>query len=288
LIDYFFKSFNPKKFNLTMTILVKNEEDIIEANIKAHSKLGVDSFIVMDNNSTDGTREILEELKKEYEIIIIDEKGYYQQKKWMTKLAFLAKKKYKSNWVINNDADEFWIPQNNLNLKENLSFKGGVLQVSRSNMVIYNDIDNWYDSEYKVINQVNYKVGKPNIILGKIGRKTIVNPYGLIQINSGNHSAEHIAFHKKQEFSNIHIYHYPIRSFEQFKNNIENRKWLLENIKNVKMGNHYRRWVKIYNDGNLEKEYENLLLLPEDINTLIKMNILKKTMKPKNLLKGII
>ena len=36
---------------LTMTLLIKNEVDIISDNIKVHSKLGVDSFIVMDNGS---------------------------------------------------------------------------------------------------------------------------------------------------------------------------------------------------------------------------------------------
>jgi hypothetical protein len=45
---------------IIMTILVKDEIDIIERNIKVHSKLGVDAFVVMDNNSTDGTREKLD------------------------------------------------------------------------------------------------------------------------------------------------------------------------------------------------------------------------------------
>ena len=78
---------------LTMIILVKNEEDIIEKNIRFHAKKGVDNFVIMDNNSTDSTREILEELKKEFELTIIEEKGIYSQSKWMTKLAHIAKKK---------------------------------------------------------------------------------------------------------------------------------------------------------------------------------------------------
>jgi len=135
ILDYFIHKFNPKDFKLVMTILVKNESDIIEANIKTHSKLGVDAFVIMDNNSTDGTREILEKLKDDYDLIILDEKSHYQQKKFMTKLAFIAKEKYKASWVINNDADEFWIPENTIRLKEYLAFKGGVCWVYRNNML---------------------------------------------------------------------------------------------------------------------------------------------------------
>jgi hypothetical protein len=46
-----------------MTLLVKNEIDIIEDNIRFHAKQGVDCFAVMDNGSNDGTRELLENLK---------------------------------------------------------------------------------------------------------------------------------------------------------------------------------------------------------------------------------
>ena len=99
---------------LTMTILVKNEMDIIEKNIRYHAKKGVESFVVMDNNSTDGTREVLENLKKEFEITIIDEKGTYSQAKWMTRLTHIARKKYNPSWLIPNDADEFWWSEDTL------------------------------------------------------------------------------------------------------------------------------------------------------------------------------
>ncbi len=60
-----------------MTILVKNEIDIIEANIRTHANLGIDGFVVMDNKSTDGTRDILSKLQKEFDIKIIDENRIY-------------------------------------------------------------------------------------------------------------------------------------------------------------------------------------------------------------------
>jgi glycosyltransferase involved in cell wall biosynthesis len=274
MLSYFSHRFHPQNFRLVMTILVKNEADIIEANIRTHAALGVDAFVVMDNGSTDGTREILATLQKIVPLTVIDETQPYQQKKFMTRLAFEAKRIYGADWVINNDADEFWIPQNRTNLKDYLNFKGGVVFVQRSNMVLHQGMTHWSKAGYRVVNQVYYRRGEPHILLGKIGRKVIVNPHGLLKINSGNHGAEHIALWKKREMDGIHIYHYPIRSYAQFEANIKNRKYLLETLPHVKMGNHYRRWVALYNEGKLLEEYDRFLLDSHEIATLQKMNIL--------------
>ena len=42
----------------------------------------------------------------------------------MTKLAFIAKKRYQPDGIINNDADEFWIPEREQSLKSVLHIKG--------------------------------------------------------------------------------------------------------------------------------------------------------------------
>ena len=64
---------NPKVF---MTILAKDEVDIIEYQLRYHKHMGVDGFIVTDNNSSDGTREIFDKYKEKGWIKeIIDEKS---------------------------------------------------------------------------------------------------------------------------------------------------------------------------------------------------------------------
>jgi len=271
MLDYFTHRFKPNNITLVMTILVKNEADIIEANIRTHAKLGVDAFVIMDNDSTDGTREILSNLQKEFEITIIDESGYYIQKKFMTQLAFLAKKIYKPDWIINNDADEFWIPNSGNNLKEYLKFKGGVLQIQRSNMIpplsSLTDNNVWANSINEVKSQINYKSshGKnTSILLGQASRKVITNPHGLIKINTGNHSAEHIAFWKKHQSQDIQIYHYPIRSYEQFYKRVKTRKKVLDTNPNVKLGNHEKRWKKMFEDGTLQDEYKKFFIFNDE------------------------
>ena len=284
MIDYFFHKVDPKNIKISMVMIVKNEEDIIKENIVFHSKIGVDNFVILDNGSTDFTYDILNELKKEYEITLLQDSGVFYQSKLTTKITKIAKKKYNPDWIITSDADEFWKPIESKNLKEVLNFKGSILQIPRNNMILYEGLDEWKNSIYRVANQIlsleDYE--NLNIQLGRIGRKVIINPHGYFKTNSGNHSAEHIAFWAKKEFKKIRVYHYPIRSFEQF---LINAKVRIEALKNgAKMGAHIKKWAKLLEDGKLEEEFYNRLLLNEEkIKCLLDLNVLKKDTSMKEL-----
>ena len=47
-----------------MALKVRDEGDILEANLRFHHALGVDHFVVTDNGSTDETPEILAPLRR--------------------------------------------------------------------------------------------------------------------------------------------------------------------------------------------------------------------------------
>lgn len=65
--------------------MFKDEEDIIVPILKHMLAEGIEHFYIADNNSTDGTRDILEDFAREYKgtFIIVDdlEIGYYQAQK---------------------------------------------------------------------------------------------------------------------------------------------------------------------------------------------------------------
>ena len=270
---------------LVMTILVKNELDIIEDNIRFHADQGVDAFLVMDNGSNDGTLEKLEHLSAEFDITIVINRGVYNQCPWMTALAKQARKELGADLVISNDADEFWSAKSG-SLKHSLSTKDAVLSVRRVNMVQpLNDMASGVDyrlSCHQVSCPILYnkadQIAKQGLAipLAKISPKVIVNPNGLIKIKGGNHRAKHIRFWACRDSDDIQVHHYPIRNYQQFENNIRNRKALLDSDPSTRMGVHYKRWVSILEQDGLHAEFNNMSLHESDMSTLIRIGVINK------------
>ena len=91
-----------------MTLLVRDEEDILAANLDFHLSQGVDFFIITDNLSVDGTRGIIDSYVRRKLAVRLDEPtDDYSQARWVTRMARMAAVDYRADWVINNDADEF-------------------------------------------------------------------------------------------------------------------------------------------------------------------------------------
>jgi len=97
---------------LVMTLLVRDESDIVDAQIAFHLHAGVDFVVATDNRSEDGTTEILERYARAGYLHLIREEGEdMRQAEWVTRMARLAATDFAADWVLNADADEFWWPR---------------------------------------------------------------------------------------------------------------------------------------------------------------------------------
>ena len=97
---------------LVMTLLARDEIDIVDAWLAFHLNAGADLVIATDNRSVDGTTEVLERYARSGHVHLIREPGEdLRQNEWVTRMARLAATEYGADWVINSDADEFWWPR---------------------------------------------------------------------------------------------------------------------------------------------------------------------------------
>lgn len=87
--------------------MVKNEADIVGDTLDHLLRQGVDGILVVDNGSSDGTRDILESRSDDRVHVGSDsEPAYFQA----TKMRYLARwaAKAGADWVVPFDADEWW------------------------------------------------------------------------------------------------------------------------------------------------------------------------------------
>src|ERR671936_535134 len=97
---------------LVMTLLARDEADIVDAQLKFHLNAGVDFVIATDNLSQDGTTEILESAARDGHLHLIREDSeYLRQADWITRMGRLAATEFGADWVLHSDADEFWWPR---------------------------------------------------------------------------------------------------------------------------------------------------------------------------------
>ncbi len=95
---------------IVMTLLCRDEEDIIGYNIAYHLAQGVDFVIATDNASQDRTPLLLERFARQGKLHLIREPSLtHDQAIWVTRMARMAARRFDADWVINNDADEFWL-----------------------------------------------------------------------------------------------------------------------------------------------------------------------------------
>lgn len=240
-----------------MTLLVRDEIDIIRTCLDYHFAEGVDFVIATDNGSVDGTVEVLEDYREGGRLELIHEPpGDYSQWKWVTRMAQRARRGHGADWVINADADEFFFWQRG-GLNEALECVGAetfALAAQRHDFV---PIDRPgrapvpLEMEYRLTGSRNLFNLKPLI------PKAIHRGHAEVIVEMGNHRVRGPGIPEALSPGEIEVFHYPIRSYPQFVSKAVNTGSSLEKNTELsrKVAQRPRQWYQMWKEGRLEEEY---------------------------------
>jgi len=265
-------------------IFTRNEASLLKENINFHRKMGVDFFIVTESGSTDDTVKILKRFQSMGLVKYFSDPKIMAQKENMDKMAMMAKKKYKADWVMVSDTDEFWYAKGGLKkFLSRLPQKINTLKVFRFQH-FPTEKDN--PLEKKTHLQMPYRengqgldfdsgIGneKNNFARKKVMFKPIADD---IDIMIGNHTV-HFSGREDMEVDPkaLMIHEYPFRSYKQFKEKVVRAKEVFSKNAafkvNKKLATHWRMWLDYFEKGELEDFYHDKIYFSRSrINNAIK------------------
>lgn len=238
---------------LILTLLARDEEDIIRENILFHLNHGVDFIIATNNDSADGTADIFNEFEKQGVLKSIYEPGNdHSQWKWVTKMARLAAEKYNADGVINSDADEYWYPLG-CGLKEALQEvprEISVLEVDHHDFVPFSITDKPFYER-----MIYSKKGGLNAHGKPLPPKVIHGAMTDVVMFQGNHKLIESGNLKLAKTKTIEVLHFSIRSFKQYEKKIVCGNQAME--RNTELGKGICSTWRILYQKHLAGEFED-------------------------------
>jgi len=250
---------------LVMTLLCRDEADIIASTIRFHLDRGVDHLIVTDNGSVDGSREIVAGFLGSGRVSLLDEPTHnHDQAAWVSRMAEIAYCKHSADWLIHGDADEFWWPQcGDLKIAlEMISDSTEVVRVMRSNFLPPETESDTADGEAFHVHQCIRERRSCNALGYPLPAKVCHRAGPQLQITDGNHRVLRGGNTlDARDCNTIEILHFPIRSYRQFERKIKHgAQALLRNQRvSPQVGSTWRNlYQDFYCTGRLREYYQSL------------------------------
>jgi hypothetical protein len=219
---------------IVLTLLCRDEEDIINETIFFHLKHGVDQIIVTDNASHDATPQILARYAASGRVRVLNQGIHnHDQAAWVSQMAEIAWRDLQADWIIHSDADEFWWSAHGDLKTALLAVPPGVqaLSVHRTNFLPPATASNQPFHQRQTLREVNSRnsLGQP------LPPKVCHRAADAIWVHDGNHAISK-AGHRvnAHPWPQLEILHFPFRSLSQYERKIRRGAEALS--KNLRVG----------------------------------------------------
>jgi hypothetical protein len=211
---------------LVMTMMVRDEADIVEPMLEHHLAQGVDRIIVTDNASTDGTTEILQGYADRGLIDLRHDPVHRkQQSSVVTEMARDAARLYDADWVINADADEFWLP-----VDRSLTLRDVFAQYDPAWKAFTVDVTDMIGAPAQTgtgLQRLVYRDLRSQDAMNRVGVFAHATPDAVhigdpeIVVHQGNHFVSHASLGAPSAALRLEVLHFPWRSWAQFSRKVE-------------------------------------------------------------------
>jgi len=270
---------------IVLLVLPSNQGDILKDWIEWHLDLGVDLILAEDVGSSDNTHEVLESFAKagrvQWSVVPEKNRSKYRAEEMLAKMAI---DHHKADWIIMSDVDEFLCPQGQ-ELRRLLR-RAAAKSVTAISVPCFNVTGPAFESARRATETLTLRIDRPvsppddQLISGDLPvpyifirhpPKTIARASAFVGYGPGMHTVV-TAWGKTRAFPQLHFLHYPIRGFDRlaakvagaaafFKENTHLEPWWCW---------HWRRWIRLNQEGRLREDYESQFLSPARVEELLR------------------
>jgi hypothetical protein len=208
---------------VVLTLLVRDEADIVDAHLAFHFAAGVDFVVATDHRSGDGTSDILERYAHEGLLRVIrEESEVARQSEWQTHMARLAATEHGADWVIASDADEFWWPRAGSipEALESVPAEYGIVRALTRNFVPPYDDHGWFGDRMTLRLATPAPINDPGTPYRPVV-KVAHRGHPQVIVAGGGHQVFGLPWPLFTDWHPLEVLHFPLRSREQYARKYE-------------------------------------------------------------------
>jgi hypothetical protein len=205
---------------IVLATVVRDEADVIDANLAFHLSAGVDFVVALDNGSSDGTTEILREYERAGVLRLIRwPDADLRRADALTAVARLAATEHGADWVVSCDADQFCWPRGGT-LREVLAAvppRYGVLEAVRRIFVPRAETSetSQHFAERMIVRLAPQAALNDPANPFRAQSNVVYRAHEHVVVHAGSRGVTGIPYRPLRTWHPVEVLHFPLRSLEQ-------------------------------------------------------------------------